>query len=140
MPFNADITRTDTWHRYRKGMCDSCMAGCCQLPVEVRLPDLIRLGVVDEFEAGEPLKAIAKRLQKAGIVQHLNQRDGIFTLAQHSSGDCLYLERNTRRCTVYERRPDTCRRHPQVGPRPGFCAYQAKPQGQPQTQGQPKRG
>jgi hypothetical protein len=84
MAYGADITRIDTWHRYRKGMCDSCMAGCCQLPVEVRMADLLRIGVVDEFEAGEPLKAIAKRLMKAGVVKHLNQRDEIFTLAQHS--------------------------------------------------------
>jgi Fe-S-cluster containining protein len=126
MAYGADITRTDTWHRYRKGMCDTCMAGCCQLPVEVRMPDLLRMGLVDEFEAGEPIKNIGKRLMKAGVVQHLNPRDGIFTLAQHSSGDCLYLERTTRRCTIYSKRPDTCRNHPGIGPRPGFCAYQPK--------------
>ena len=41
MAFGADIARTDTWHRYRKGLCDNCMAGCCRLPVEVRLSDLL---------------------------------------------------------------------------------------------------
>ncbi len=127
MAYGADITRIDTWHRYKKGMCDTCMAGCCQLPVEVRMADLLRIGLVDEFEAGEPLKNIAKRLMKEGVVKHLNQRDEIFTLQQHSSGDCLYLERTTRRCTIYEKRPDTCRNHPGIGPRPGFCAYQPKP-------------
>jgi Fe-S-cluster containining protein len=99
----------------------NCMAGCCQLPVEVRLPDLLRLGVIDAFEMDEPLKVIGKRLLKDGVVQHLNQRDGIFTLTQHSSGDCLYLDRNTRRCTVYEKRPDTCRNHPAWGRAPDFA-------------------
>ncbi len=126
MSFGADITRTDTWYRYRKGMCDNCMAGCCRLPVEVRIPDLQRIGLVDEFEAGEPLKNIARRLMKEGVVQHVSHRDGIFTLTQHSSGDCLYLDRESRRCTIYERRPDTCRNHPTIGPRPGFCAWKQK--------------
>jgi Fe-S-cluster containining protein len=27
---------------------------------------------------------------------------------------------------VYERRPDTCRNHPQVGPRPGYCAFRRR--------------
>ena len=48
----ADIDRLDTWQKYRKGLCDTCNAGCCTLPVEVRLDDLIRLGLVDEFERG----------------------------------------------------------------------------------------
>ncbi|MFO1349107.1 MAG: YkgJ family cysteine cluster protein [Pseudomonadales bacterium] len=122
----ADIARTDTWHRYRKGLCDSCMAGCCQLPVEVRVADLVRLEVIDAFDRDESAKNIGKRLLKAGVIQHVHQRDGIFTLTQHSSGDCLYLDRVSRRCTVYDKRPDTCRQHPVVGPRPGFCAYRAQ--------------
>ncbi|HEY4665448.1 MAG TPA: YkgJ family cysteine cluster protein, partial [Comamonas sp.] len=28
-----------------------------------------------------------------------------------------------RRCTVYEKRPETCRLHPKKGPKPGWCAY-----------------
>jgi len=28
---------------------------------------------------------------------------------------------------VYEQRPNTCRKHPQVGPRPNFCPYGLKP-------------
>lgn len=123
----ADIDRTETWLRYRKGLCDSCMGGCCSLPVEVRIDDLIRLGVADEFERDEPLKLLARRLQKQGTVQRLNQKSGVFTLSQRSNGDCLFLHPHSRRCTVYEQRPDTCRNHPQVGPRPGFCAYRRRP-------------
>ncbi|GGE37158.1 Fe-S oxidoreductase [Halopseudomonas oceani] len=123
----ADIDRLDTWQKYRKGLCDSCNASCCTLPVEVRLDDLIRLERVDEFERGEPLKQIAKRLQREGVVERFHQKSGVFTLSRMSNDDCLFLDARSRRCTVYDKRPATCRNHPQVGPRPGFCAYRPKP-------------
>lgn len=94
------------------------------MPVEVKLPDLVRLGLVDPFEAEhtEP-KQIAKRLAKAGAIDHFNFRHSIFTLARRANGDCGFLNSQTRRCTVYEQRPNTCRLHPQVGPRPGYCPH-----------------
>lgn len=122
----ADPDRLETWVRYDKRLCSDCQAACCSLPVEARLDDLVRMGLVDAFERDEPLKQIARRLTKAGVVERLNQKSGLFTLARLSSGDCLYLEPRTRRCTIYAQRPDTCRNHPQVGPRPGHCAYQPK--------------
>lgn len=100
------------------------------MPVEVRLPDLLRLKLVDPFEAEhEAPKQIAKRLDRAGLIEHFNFRNSIFTLARRASGDCLFLDAASRRCTVYEQRPDTCRKHPQVGPRPGYCPYGARAKG-----------
>ncbi len=90
------------------------------MPVEVRVPDLLRLGLVEPFEAEhETPAAIARRLQRAGIVGHFSHKHAVFTLAQRAGGDCLYLDATSRLCTVYERRPETCRQHPAVGPRPG---------------------
>ncbi|WP_341708200.1 YkgJ family cysteine cluster protein [Halopseudomonas sp.] len=123
----ADIDRLDTWQKYRKGLCDSCNASCCTLPVEVRIDDLIRLGLVDEFEREEPLKQIAKRLQREGVVERFHQTSSIFTLSRMSNDDCLFLDTRSRRCTVYDKRPTTCRNHPQIGPRPGYCAYRPRP-------------
>ncbi len=123
----VDVDRSQTWTRYRAGLCDSCAANCCTMPVEVRLPDLVRLGLVDPFEAEhEPPKQIARRLLKAGALDHFNFRNEIFTLARRADGDCALLDGSTRRCTVYAQRPDTCRKHPQVGPRPGHCPYGAR--------------
>lgn len=94
------------------------------MPVELRLADLIRLNLVDPFEAEhEAPKQIARRLAKAGLIEHFNFKHSIFTLARRASGDCRFLDAFTRRCSVYEQRPDTCRKHPQRGPRPGYCAY-----------------
>lgn len=122
----ADLDRLETWHKYRKGLCDSCRATCCTMPVEVHLNDLIRMALVDEFERGEPIQAIARRLIKQGIVERFHQKTGIFTLSRMANGDCQFLHRDTRLCTLYERRPNTCRNHPRIGPRPGHCAYQPK--------------
>lgn len=122
----ADPERLETWARYYNGLCQGCHATCCTLPTEVRLDDLIRLGVVDEFERDEPLRNIARRLMKEGVVEHFNQKSGRFTLTRLSNDDCLYLDRKSRLCTVYANRPDTCRNHPQIGPRPGHCAYRPK--------------
>jgi hypothetical protein len=85
---HVDVDRCETWTRYRAGLCDSCHAHCCTMPVEVRLPDLVRLGLVDPFEAEhEAPKQIARRLEKAGRVDHFNFKHGIFTLARRASGD-----------------------------------------------------
>jgi Fe-S-cluster containining protein len=122
----VDVDRPDTWTRYRNGLCNSCAANCCTMPVEVKLPDLVRLQLVDPFEAEhEEPKLIAKRLSKAGLIEHFNFKNSIFTLSRRASGDCQFLDAKTRRCTVYEQRPNTCRLHPQVGPRPNYCPYGA---------------
>ncbi len=122
----VNVDNCDTWTRYRSGLCNTCAANCCTMPVEVKLPDLVRLELVDPFEAEhEEPKAIAKRLQKAGLIEHFNFKNSIFTLARRANGDCANLDVKTRRCTVYDKRPNTCRLHPQVGPRPGYCPYGA---------------
>lgn len=123
----VDVDRTETWSRYRNGLCDNCVANCCTMPVEVRLADLVQLQIVDPFEAEhEQPKQIAKRLSKAGLIDHFNFKWGLFTLARRANGDCHFLDARTRRCTVYALRPATCRKHPQVGPRPGYCPHGKK--------------
>ncbi|MNT74825.1 Flagellin N-methylase [compost metagenome] len=91
------------------------------MPVEVKLSDLIRLGVTDEDEASGSIKKLAKRLMREGIIVSYRQGTEFFMLQQKSNRDCLYLDTKTRLCTVYEKRPDTCRQFPSIGPRPGFC-------------------
>jgi Fe-S-cluster containining protein len=122
----VNVDNCDTWTRYRNGLCSSCAANCCTMPVEVKLPDWVRLELVDPFEAEhEEPKQIAKRLQKAGLIERFNYKNNIFTLSRRANGDCANLDATTRRCTVYDKRPNTCRLHPQVGPKPGYCPYGA---------------
>lgn len=91
------------------------------MPVEVKLSDLIRLGVTDEDEAASGIKKLAKRLIREKIVVSYRAGTEFFMLAQRANNDCLYLHPITRLCTVYEKRPDTCRKFPEIGPRPGYC-------------------
>lgn len=123
---NCDLDDVHTWVRFRNGLCNDSHASCCTMPTEVRLADLVRLGIADGSEEEVELKTIAKRLTKAGIIDHFSARTALFTLARRANGDCLYLDTATRRCVVYDKRPDTCRNHPRIGPRLGYCAFRGK--------------
>lgn len=119
----TDIENTATWVKYTKKLCNSCTASCCSLPVEVKVNDLVRMRLADDFELDENPKQIAKRLRKHRLIDHYHAKSETFTLSRLANGDCIYLDQNDRRCTIYELRPDTCRNHPQVGPKAGYCAY-----------------
>lgn len=122
----ANVENTATWAKYSKKLCGHCGATCCSLPVEVHPSDLIRMELMDEFELEEDLKHTARRLMKQHLVEHFHSKTKTFTLTRMASGDCLFLDSRTRRCTIYSQRPDTCRNHPQVGPRSGYCAFRRK--------------
>lgn len=119
----SDLSNASTWMRYRDTLCLDCLSACCTLATEVKVSDLVRMGVVDAFEAEGPAKAIAKRLLKAGVIEHFNFKNELYTLARRPNNDCIYLDTQSRLCTIYEKRPNTCRNHPHVGPRSGYCAY-----------------
>ena len=91
------------------------------MPVEVKLSDLIRLQLVTEDEAAGSIKKMVKRLIKDGLIVSYRQGTEFFMLSQKANRDCIFLDSKTRLCTVYEKRPDTCRDFPSIGPRPGFC-------------------
>jgi Fe-S-cluster containining protein len=87
--------------------------------------DLMRLGLATEDEAAASLKKLAKRLQKEGIIRDFSPRTQIFIIEQRNGRDCIFLSKE-RLCTVYEKRPEVCRRFPTIGPRPGFCPAKRK--------------
>lgn len=110
-----------TWMRYKNGLCHGCNSGCCTMPVEIKIEDLLRLKVVSEDELqNHSLKKIAKGLMKSGLVKSYRADSGLFTLSQKANDDCIFLNEN-RLCSVYEKRPGVCREFPSIGPRPGFC-------------------
>jgi Fe-S-cluster containining protein len=118
-----DIDRPSTWKKFTSDqMCNDCHAGCCTMPVEVNLQDLLRLGLTTEDEIENlGIKKVTKKLIKDKMIEYFREATGLFMLAQKANRDCLFLDLKTRRCTVYEKRPDVCRKFPSIGPRPGFC-------------------
>lgn len=116
-----DKDRPSTWRQYKNGMCNGCRAGCCTMPVEVRIEDLLRLGLVTEDEVDHSIKKIVKKLNKEGILKSYRESTGLFMFVQRENGDCIFLDDKTRLCKHYEKRPQVCRDFPNIGPRPGFC-------------------
>lgn len=113
------------WTQYKKGLCESCEGLCCYMPVEARVSDLIRLGILVDFHLELSPKEQIKEALKNPAVTRFTPSTEKFTLAQKPDGSCFYLDK-FKKCTRYQDRPDTCRNHPQVGPRPGYCAYMKK--------------
>ena len=111
-----------TWVRFRKELCEECWAGCCTMPLEVSLCDLIQLGLATEDDAHLPLEVLAKKLLREKLIETFQRKSQLFVLAQVSGRDCIYLTPQ-RKCSVYEKRPAVCRSFPKIGPKPGFCPY-----------------
>lgn len=117
-----DLSR---WTYYKKGMCDTCEGLCCYMPVEVTISDLIRLGILADFHLEMSLREQMKDALKHPAVSRYTASTEKYTLAQKPDSSCFFLDAN-KRCTLYDQRPDTCRNHPKIGPRPNFCAYMKK--------------
>ena len=123
----TDKDRPSTWKKYEALNCTRCRANCCAMPVEVKLSDLIRLEIATEDEAQNSIKKLAKRLKKEGYISSYREGTELFMLTQKSNDDCYFLHPHTRLCTVYDKRPDTCRQFPaEIGTRVGFCPVQNK--------------
>lgn len=123
----TDKDRPSTWKKYLPDFCTQCLGHCCAMPVEVKASDLVRLGITDEDELTNSIKKTAKRLKKDGYISSYREGTEFFMLTQKSNEDCFFLDSGTRLCTVYDKRPDTCRDFPsKVGTRVGFCPSQKK--------------
>lgn len=121
----VDTRNPATWVRFKPSLCKGCQAGCCTMPVKVDAEDLFHMGYLTLYEVNGPLKRIAKRLMKAGIVRSYRDSNRIFTLERKNGWDCIFLGAD-RLCTIYDRRPYVCRQFPSGGARPGYCPSQRK--------------
>ena len=99
------------------------------MPVEVGAQDLIRLGVVTSDDISHALKKTVQRLIREKIIVSYRKGTDLFMLSQKANRDCLFLDSQTRLCTVYEKRPEVCRQFPSIGPRPGYCPVGKKKNG-----------
>lgn len=88
--------------------CDKCPAYCCSYDrIEVTDSDLERLAAYFEL----PTEVAERKFTKfwdedERVLRH--QKDDIY------GSVCRFLDRETRRCTIYEARPDVCREYPET--------------------------
>ena len=91
------------------------------MPVEVTAQDLFLIGVLDEYEFEESPRKAVQKLQKMGVIKSYRAGTGLFMLERKQGRDCVYLGED-RRCTIYDKRPQVCRKFPeQMGRRVGYC-------------------
>ena len=121
----VEIAKPTSWVPFNPSMCKGCWAGCCTMPVQVSSEELYHMGFIKAEKVNGPLKRIAQRLIKAGILKSFNARTRLFRLKQKENGDCVFLSAN-RLCTIYENRPSICRGFQFNSVRPGFCPSQRK--------------
>jgi Fe-S-cluster containining protein len=97
--------------------CSKCPAYCCSYPeIEVSKADIARLarhfGVSEEVAEERFTKL--EREEKVRILRHRED--------EHFTSVCMFLDRKSRSCTVYESRPHTCRGYP-YGARCGYFEF-----------------
>lgn len=78
--------------------CEGC-GSCCRLIVHLQPEEFEQYPERDRYFATGKFRCLTTdRLY-----------DGLWTLNRQTNGDCTYLDSETRRCTIYERRPGVCR-------------------------------
>ena len=87
--------------------CSKCPAYCCSYPlIEITKRDVARLarhfGITDAVAEARFTKYDSG--EKTMVLRH--RKDDVFETV------CMFLDRKTRRCSVYEARPGVCRDYP----------------------------
>ncbi len=99
--------------------CDRCPSYCCSYPrIAVTAADVRRLARHFGVDAATARKRFTKRGQEEGERVLRHRHDEIFGSA------CRFLDRESRRCTVYRARPEVCRDYP-GGVRCGYYDFLA---------------
>ncbi len=108
--------------------CERCPAYCCSYPrIQVTGKDIKRLARYFEISKKKARKRFTKSGEEPGERVLRHQKDHIYDSV------CQFLDRDSRRCTIYEARPSICREYP-GGPRCGyydFLAFERRAQDDP---------
>ena len=109
--------------------CDRCPSYCCSYPrIQVEESDLVRLAKHFGVSYGAARKKFVRRGEEPGELILRHTPDAIYGTA------CQFLDRTTRRCSIYEGRPAICRTYPGDG-RCGyydFLSFERRAQGDPE--------
>ncbi|MFN2443490.1 MAG: YkgJ family cysteine cluster protein [Thermoanaerobaculia bacterium] len=87
--------------------CLQCPAYCCSYTrIDVSKRDIARIARHFDLEPDVAEKKFTKLVEGHKALRH--QKDKIFGTI------CQFIDKETRRCTVYEARPDVCRTYPET--------------------------
>jgi uncharacterized protein len=95
--------------------CSKCPAYCCSYDqIELKDRDINRLAKHLDLDRETFLNRYTKRGDELPVLRH--QKDEIF------GSVCVFLDKETRRCTVYNARPGVCHEYPDR-PRCGYWDF-----------------
>ena len=95
--------------------CSKCTAYCCSYPsIDVKPRDLNRLARHFDIDVETAEHRFTKVLHGDRVMRH--QKDKILQSV------CMFLDLETRRCTIYEARPGVCHQYPDR-PRCGYYDF-----------------
>lgn len=95
--------------------CSKCPAYCCSYDrIGVSDRDIDRLAAHLNLDREAVVRRYTKMREGERVLRH--QHDKIYPTV------CVFLDRKTRRCTVYEARPELCREYPDR-PRCGYWDF-----------------
>ncbi|HVT02695.1 MAG TPA: YkgJ family cysteine cluster protein [Thermoanaerobaculia bacterium] len=86
--------------------CSKCPAYCCSYDrINVNSADIARIARHFEITPEEAKQRFTKMKEGDRVLRH--RKDEIYGTV------CMNLDKETRRCTIYEARPGTCREYPE---------------------------
>lgn len=95
--------------------CAKCPAYCCSYDrICVTKRDVARLARHFDVDVETATRRFTKVKEGEQVLRH--QKDKIF------GSVCMFLDRSTRRCTIYDARPAVCREYPDK-PRCGYYEF-----------------
>ncbi|MEA2564586.1 MAG: uncharacterized protein QOH06_6090 [Acidobacteriota bacterium] len=87
--------------------CNRCPAYCCSYPrIPIQISDVERLAQHFGITTQAAARKFTKKSDEPGEIVLKHQPDKIYGTI------CRFLDTETRRCTVYESRPEICRTYP----------------------------
>jgi uncharacterized protein len=87
--------------------CDRCPSYCCSYPrIPIQDSDVQRLALYLNLPPEIVARKFTKKSEEPGETVLRHQPDQIYGTI------CKFMNRETRRCTVYEARPEICRDYP----------------------------
>jgi len=87
--------------------CDRCPSYCCSYPrIPIQDSDVQRLALYLNLPPEIVARKFTKKSEEPGEIVLRHQPDPIYGTI------CKFMNRETRRCSVYEARPEICRAYP----------------------------